>query len=319
MSSTHLFVMDPLASLNRPLDSSLRMMYELSRRGHTVYSCTPTQLSWSNTRDSADANCAVLRFSGSPMDFTEDARTVRSLRSFDALHMRKDPPYDLDYVATTWLLDTALPSARVYNAPQALRRFNEKLAIFLFPQDCHQALVSCDPAALLGFVRHEAAGDAILKPLTLFGGRGVERLQLALHGEDQIRAKLEEATQRGQSMRLIQPFDKAVFAGEVRAFTAFGKPIAWCLKRPLTGNFLANTSAGAKLEIYEPSAIEMERVTRIATTLFAEGVAFIGFDIIGGFISEVNLTSPRLLKAPHDKNDYYDQLVSLIEADLGQS
>ena len=253
------------------------------------------------------------------MDFTEDTRTVRSLRTFEAVHMRKDPPYDLDYVATTWLLDTALPSTRVYNSPQSLRRFNEKLAIFLFPQDCHQALVSCDPEALLRFVRNEAAGDAILKPLTLFGGRGVERLQLELEGEMQILDKLGEATQHGRSMRLVQPFDKAVFAGEVRAFTAFGQPVAWCLKRPLTGNFLANTRAGAKLETYEPSDVEKERVTRIATTLLAEGVAFIGFDIIGGFISEINLTSPRLLKAPHDTNDYYDQLVSLIEADLSQS
>ena len=316
MSMSHLFVIDPLESLNLPLDSSIRMMFEVSKLGHQIFYCTPTQLYWSNTQASAEAHCTQLKFKDQATDFVvQQHRVVRALKTFSAIHMRKDPPYDMDYIATTWLLDTALPTTRVYNSPHALRQYNEKLSILKFPRDCHQALVTSDPDALFQFAHDQAGGDAIVKPLTLFGGRGVERIQLS-SGEEQVRKKLVKLTSQGTSMRLIQPFDPAIFVGEVRAFTAFGEPVAWCLKRPAAGNFLANTRAGATLEHYKPSHTEIERVSRVAKTLIKDGVFFIGFDLIGGYVSEINITSPRLLRSPDDSGNPYGQIAAMIAADL---
>jgi len=316
----HLFVMDPLASLNRPLDSSLRMLFELAAKGHGIRVCEPKQLAWSGGDKAAVARCQRLMFAGSPQTFSTGSSETVSLLSFDAVHMRKDPPYDMDYIATTWLLESASSrGVRVYNDPAALRRFNEKLAILLFPEACQAALATSDSEALLAFVENQANGDAILKPLTLFGGRGVERLQLKSDGRAQVLAKLRSATGDGASIRLIQPFNPAIYDGEVRVFTGFGRPLAWCLKRPAPGEFLANTRAGATLEAYEPTTVESTRVTSVASALHTQGVFLTGFDLIGGFVSEINLTSPRLLQAANDRTNYYAVLAGQMEADIAEA
>lgn len=314
MAPSHLFLIDPLESLNKELDSSLRLMFELKALGHEVLVAEPRRLAW-RTSSHAEAQARAMTFGKSAKEFSSAAPARRSLGDFAAIHMRKDPPYDLDYITTTWLLDAAPRTTRVYNSPASLRTFNEKLAILRFPEATRPALVSADPDALLRFAEKEAAGDAIVKPLTLFGGRGVERLEA---GKDpaKARAKLVAETGDGVHLRLIQPFDSAVFQGELRAFTAFGKAVAWCLKRPASGQFLANTRAGATLHPYQPTADELRRVTEVAATLMKEGVAFIGFDVIGGYISEINITSPRLLAAPGDESPYYAELAGLVAKDL---
>lgn len=314
MAPSHLFLIDPLESLNKELDSSLRLMFELKALGHDVLVAEPRQLGW-RTGGHAAAAARVIAFGKTAKEFTAGGQQQRSLGDFAAIHMRKDPPYDLDYITTTWLLDATPKATRVYNSPSSLRTFNEKLAILRFPEATRPALVSADPDALLQFAQSDAAGDAILKPLTLFGGRGVERLQVA-KDPAQARAKLAEETGNGAHLRLIQPFDAGVFQGELRAFTAFGKAIAWCLKKPAAGQYLANTRAGATLHPYTPTGDELRRVTDVAAALLKEGVAFIGFDVIGGYISEINITSPRLLAAPGDNAPYYAQLAGLVAKDL---
>lgn len=314
MAPSHLFLIDPLESLNKELDSSLRLMFELKALGHEVTVAEPRQLGW-RTSSHAEATVRVMTFGASPKEFSPGPPSRRSLGDFAAVHMRKDPPYDLDYITTTWLLDAAPKSTKVYNSPASLRTYNEKLAILRFPEATRPALVSADPEALLQFAQQEAGGDAILKPLTLFGGRGVERLEVA-KDPAKARARLIEETANGVHLRLIQPFDQGIFQGELRAFTAFGKAVAWCLKKPASGQYLANTRAGATLHPYTPTADELRRVTAVAGTLWREGVAFIGFDVIGGFISEINITSPRLLAAPGDSTPYYAQLAGLVAKDL---
>ena len=314
MAPSHLFLIDPIESLNKDLDSSLRLMFELKTLGHEVLVAEPRQLGW-RTASHAEASVRAMTFGKTAKEFSAAAPSRRSLGDFSAIHMRKDPPYDLDYITTTWLLDAAPKTTRVYNSPASLRTFNEKLAILRFPEATRPALVSADPDALLRFAEKDAGGDAILKPLTLYGGRGVERLEA---GKDpaKAKAKLVEETGNGAHLRLIQPFDHGIFQGELRAFTAFGKAVAWCLKKPATGQFLANTRAGATLHRYEPTEDELRRVISVAGTLLKEGVAFIGFDVIGGFISEINITSPRLLAAPGDATPYYAQLAELVAKDL---
>ncbi len=315
MHPRHLFVIDPLPSLNPVLDSSLRMMQALAKRGHLVYVCEQKSLRWSNRDATAAASTQAVTFGAGASDWQAGPAGVSLLSDFNAIHMRKDPPYDMDYIATTWLLETA-GQARIYNSPEALRRFNEKLAILLFPKETRPALASADPDALWTFAQKEARGDAILKPLTLFGGRGVIRLQLQDASPEVIMKTLQEETAGGTALRLIQPFDTAIFAGEVRAFTAFGKAVGWCLKKPADGQFLANTRAGAVITAYQPTPVEVARVESVAKTLLKDGVTFIGFDLIGGYVSEINITSPRLLLGSGDRSDPYGAIAEMIEADL---
>lgn len=323
MNYQHLFIIDPLESLNLQLDSSLRMMFELKSLGHQIYVCEPRHLMWSS-QSGPEAYGQEITFGSNPTQIRVGERKVHPYRTFSAIHMRKDPPYDIDYVATTWLLDPATKNIKVYNHPEALRRYNEKLAILGFPQDIKPALVSSEPRALLDFILDHCHGDAVVKPLTLFGGRGVTRLQLksaaispsAGYSREELEAVLARETEGGRHMRLVQPFDPAIFAGEVRVFTAFGEPISWCLKRPAQGQFLANTRAGAQLEPYQPPKSEVDRVRRIAQELLKEGVVFIGFDLIGGYVSEINLTSPRLLQAPGSEDHPYKKVAAMVAKDV---
>lgn len=322
MSATvrHLFVIDPLETLNLALDSSLRMMASLAALGHQIDVCEPRQIGWRMGRVSATAQARTIRFKGAftgkAEELSVDAVTPRELVSYQAIHMRKDPPYDLDYISTTWLLETAIKSTKIYNTPDALRRFNEKLAIMAFPGEARAALASSDADELLAFIEEACGGDGILKPLTLFGGRGVLHVEVDRMGRAEARTLLAKETEGGKQLRLAQPFDKAIYDGEVRVFTAFGEPLAWCLKKPAPGNFLANTRMGATLEKYTPDRAVLARVTKVADALRKDGVELIGFDLIGGHVSEINITSPRMLVPPGDRTDYYARLAQGFAADL---
>lgn len=314
----HLFVIDPIESLNFPLDSSLRIARALRKIGHETFICTPSQIEWAS-KD----GCAVAYAQNLHSDETDVSRyrlePTKRLRldSFRAIHMRKDPPYDLTYITCTWLLDTAEKAGvKVLNSPRALRDFNEKLSIFQFPEAIQDGLITTSPDSLMKFLKNEAKGDAVLKPLTLFGGRGVIRLTLTNKNEAEIYQTFVDETKQGLDHRMIQPFDKRIFEGEVRVFTARGKAVSWCLKRPHPDNFLANTRNGAVLEPYKPSAKEIVMIEEIAETLLAQGIYFLGFDVIGGHVSEINLTSPRLLQASDESSEPYDRIAAFLEKDL---
>lgn len=314
----HLFVIDPIESLNFRLDSSLRLARALRNIGHEVAICTPAQIEWQSAAGCASCSAQSLRFGNGDVSAYELA-PVKHMRldSFQAIHMRKDPPYDLAYISCTWLLDTAAAKgAKVFNAPRALRDFNEKLSIFLFPEAIRDGLVSTDAERLLDFLKQSCDGDGVLKPLTLFGGRGVIRLNLKAASAEEIRRVLREETQGGLDYRLLQPFDQRIFEGEVRVFTAGGEAISWCLKRPSAENFLANTRSGATLEPYEPTPVEVAQIEGIAQRLLKDGVYFIGFDVIGGNVSEINITSPRLLQAPDDSAAPYNRIAAMLAETL---
>ena len=314
----HLFVIDPIDSLNFPLDSSLRIAKALRDIGHETFVCTPSQIEWASREDCAVAFAQNLQASENDISLYRLEPPLRlRLDHFRAIHMRKDPPYDLTYITCTWLLDTAAKAGvRVLNSPRALRDFNEKLSIFQFPKAIQDGLISTNPQSLMAFLINEAKGDAVLKPLTLFGGRGVIRLTLTQKNHAQIMQTFSDETANGIDHRLIQPFDKKIFDGEVRVFTARGEAISWCLKKPHGDNFLANTRSGATLESYEPSAQEVQMIEDIARTLLKEGIYYLGFDVIGGHVSEINLTSPRLLQASNDDSNPYGRIAAMLAEDL---
>jgi glutathione synthase len=312
----HLFIVDPIETLNLALDSSLRMAFELTRRGHGVALADARHLERRSSSSGSEVLAQQTEFPNGPTAPVLAPARRQLLSDFSAVHMRKDPPWDLDYVATTWLLDGCGEQTKVYNSPEALRSLNEKLAIFLYPEDIKPALASAKPEELLRFIKTEAKGDAVIKPLSLFGGRGVQRLQVSAMGEQNLLALLNTETNHGQALRLVQPFDPKISEGEVRAFAVGGKALAWCLKKPASGEFLANTRAGATLHRYNPSPDVKDRVERLARDLERRGAPIVGFDLIGGFVSEINLTSPRLLQAPDDTTNYYAEFARWVEQDL---
>jgi glutathione synthase len=255
-----------------------------------------------------------MRFSGEAASVALGAEERLSLAVANGIHMRKDPPLDMDYFMTTWLLDSAAKYSHVFNHPEALRNFNEKLSVLQLPEMSHQSFVSTQPDLIIEFIKTDCQGDGIVKPLDLFGGRGVFRLNLNEIKNDRAMELLEEATAKGTELRIIQPFDQKIALGEVRVFTVGGKALSWCLKRPKPGSYLANTAAGASLEPYHPSVDDVLRVEGVAKKLMEKGIYFIGFDLIGGYISETNITSPRLLVAENDGADYYTPWAEWIEA-----
>ena len=323
MKQRHLFIIDPLEELNLKLDSSLRMARALAARGHRIFFATLQDLSWRSGRTGAWARCEEATFAGDAVKPELEQKIPHSLQDFEAIHMRKDPPFDLAYIEATWLLDSVAGRVHIYNHPATLRTFNEKVSILLFPDDIRPALVSSDSHEIIEFIEKDCHGDAIVKPLALFGGRGVERVQA--DGSAEARAKaitaLSVMAKDGHEKRIIQPFDIRVFDGEVRAFCVGGEPLTWCLKKPARGEFLANTRTGATLESYKPAPDELARVKNVASRLALEGAPVIGLDLIGGWVSEINLTSPRLLlpqTSAEEERFAYESFARWIERDVAR-
>ena len=322
-ATRHLFVIDPLEKLNLKLDSSLRMANALLQSGHECFSC--------------EINSFQIGYFNNELSSTVQARPIKdtewgkfgadnfgeqesySLSHFDAVHMRKDPPFDMNYVATTWFLDEAAKSARVYNHPEALRKWNEKLIILRYPEYIDPVLVSSNHRDIMHFIKSLENQDAIVKPLDLFGGRGVYRLNLNMEPSFEAASRKVFDDCQDHSIRLVQPFNHRISEGEVRVFCAGGKVIATCLKKPQPDSFLANTRAGASLEDYTLSPDEHYMVTEVSKDLMQEGIFFTGFDLIGGKISEINITSPRLLVAGEPDRPYYERIVAMIEQDLKET
>lgn len=317
---THLFLIDPIEKLNLKLDTSLRIAKALDQKGHDCYICTPQDLSahHNSTRPNLTALAHSIKFKkGRTVDIDVGPKKLLNACELSAIHMRKDPPFDLSYMAATWLLDRVPTSVKVYNSPNSIRRFNEKLIIFDYPSYTQKGIVSSQTEDLLRFTSDECTGDAIVKPLDLFGGRGIFRLNLSVETIEVARKNLMTATNNEQELRLIQPFDRKVHDGEVRVFTAGGEAISWSLKKPVAGSFLANTGAGANVLDYLPTKKEEEMISIVAHDLNKKGIFFAGFDIIGSFISEINVTSPRLLLPEHvDWIPFYDRIAEIIENDL---
>ena len=305
MGQNHLIVMDPLEYIDRAMDTSIRMALALAEMGDRVFMAEVRSLKWSHHSLCASAAAHELVFQKTPESVTAGPTTERSLDEFATIHMRKDPPFDMHYITATWLLETA-KSARIYNEPRGLRGVNEKLAILNYPDAIRPALVGSNVDELINFIEAECNNDAVLKPLTLFSGKGIHRITLNdTASKEAARRLLKSETENESEHRLIQPFDPKIFDGEVRAFVIGGEPLAWCLKTPKSGEFMANSSYGSTRQSYTPTEEERERVCRISKDLLKEGISVVGYDLIGGYVSEVNVTSPRLMVGDDDRANYF--------------
>lgn len=315
--TSHLFIVDPIKDLNLALDTSVRIAKSLCHKGHTSYLATIESLSLSSQVGpfaTAQKMCADPE---ADSGFVLEPASELVLSEVSAVHMRKDPPTDEKYWSATWILSRLPSSVRTYNDPEALRSINEKLSIldFMDTGAVDPVLVTSCPKEIQRFGQESCHNDIIIKPLTLYGGRGVERIEFSKFSDGQLAEKLAESTDHGSSMRIVQPFNQAIFEGEIRVFCAGSEPISWCLKKPKEGEFLANTARGATLEDFKPSERIDKTVRKICAVLQERGVFFTGFDIIGDKVSEINITSPRLL-AKDLNQSYFDKIADLIILDL---
>jgi glutathione synthase len=284
-----LFVADPLESFKPYKDSTFAMMREAATRGHRLHACEPAQLHWQR---GAPVRAAVrgLRLTGALDDWVEtsDAET-RALADFDAVLMRKDPPFDSEYFYATHLLQRAeADGARVFNSPRALRDHPEKLAILEFPQYIGPTLVTRSADDVRAF--HAEHGDIILKPLDGMGGMGIFRV-----GADgmNLGSITETLNRHGAQTLMVQRYLPEIVQGDKRILVIGGEPVPYCLARiPQGSEIRGNLAAGGKGVAQALSARDREIATALGPVLAQRGLLLVGLDVIGDCLTEINVTSP---------------------------
>ncbi len=285
-------VMDPIGSIKIAKDSTFAMLLEAQRRGHRLHYVLPGGLT---LRDgSAEATIAPLRVFDDPARWHElGSASQRALRHGDLVLMRKDPPVDANYLYDTQILDIARrQGAQVVNDPRGLRDLNEKLAAFLFPQCCPPSLVSRDAKALKAFVAEH--GQAVLKPLDGMGGRSIFRAQA---GEPNLNVILETLTQGGRSLALAQRYIPEIVDGDKRILLIDGEPVDYCLARiPQGDEFRGNLAAGGRGEGRPLTDRDRWIAAQVGPEMKRRGMRFVGLDVIGDWLTEVNVTSPTCIR-----------------------
>ncbi len=294
-----LFIIDPLESLKACKDSTVAMMREAAKRGHAVYACEQQSLALAG--GSVSALAARLKLADDDTDwYRAEAAEVRKLASFDAVLMRKDPPFDLEYVASTWLLSAAeREGARVVNRPAALRDHNEKLAIAEFPQFIAPTLVSRDPGRLHAFIDEQR--DAILKHLDGMGGARIFRVRADDPNRNVI---VETMAEFGVRSVMAQRYIPAIAAGDKRILLIGGKVVPYALARiPKKGETRGNLAAGGRGVAQPLSPRDREIAETLAPLLAPRGLLLVGLDVIGDYLTEVNVTSPTCFREIMDQTD----------------
>ena len=282
------FILDPLPSLKAYKDTSVAMMRALERRGHRLVALEQRDMFWTGAATSARVRPIELHPDEHDWFDTGEA-SVRPLESFDAVLMRKDPPFDLEYVYSTYLLEAAeARGARVFNRPRALRDYNEKMAIARFSEFIVPTLVTREPELLQEFIDEHR--DVILKPLDGMGGASVFRVR----GDDVNRNVIVETVgHRGERSVMAQRFIPEIVDGDKRVIVIAGEPVPHVLARiPKPGETRGNLAAGGRGVARAISRRDREIAETVGAKLWADGMLVVGLDVIGDYLTEVNVTSP---------------------------
>jgi glutathione synthase len=309
-----LFIADPLAQFKIYKDSTYTMMAEAARRGHAVFGCEPKHLAWT----SGDVEATVQRVTlvGDESDrhrhpwYECGPHEQRSLTAFGAVLMRKDPPFDMEYVTSTWLLELAQRAgARIFNKPQAIRDHSEKLAIGEFPQFVAPTLVTRDAARLRAF--HSEHGDVILKPLDGMGGMGVFRVT---RDGMNLGSIIEMLSHDGARSVMAQKFIPEIAGGDKRILLIGGEPVPYSLARiPQGSEVRGNLAAGGRGVAQPLTARDREIAETLAPVLASRGLLLVGLDVIGDWLTEVNVTSPTCFREIMDQTGF-DVAAMFIDA-----
>lgn len=294
------FILDPIDTIKTYKDSSYAMMQEAVARGHSLAMLYQEDLIWRS--GATRAFVRSLELTGDAHDWHRlGERSECSLADFDFVLMRKDPPFDMEYVYSTYLLELAeKQGARVVNRPRAIRDFNEKMAIARFPQFTVPTLVTRDETLIREFL--EEHGDMILKPLDGMGGSSVFRL----HREDHnIGVVIETLTQYGRRTVMAQRFIPGIKEGDKRVLVIDGKPAPFSLARiPKKGETRGNLAAGGRGVAMSLTDRERKIAEALGPSLKAEGLMLVGLDVIGGYLTEVNVTSPTCMREIADQTGF---------------
>jgi glutathione synthase len=286
-----LVILDPLPSIKTYKDSTYAMMVEAAARGHELFVCEQHALSLARGRTMA--RVTPLRItdatgSGAPWYEAGEPRS-EPVAAFGAVLMRKDPPFDMEYVFSTYLLEHAVrEGARVFNDPLAIRSHNEKLAIAEFPQFTPPTLVTRSADELRAFV--DEHDEAVFKLLDGMGGTSIFR---AKRGDPNISVIIETLNQFGARSVMAQRFIPEISEGDKRVLLIGGQVVPYCLARiPKDGEFRGNLAAGGRGVARPLSARDREVAEALAPQLAARGLLLVGLDLIGDYITEINVTSP---------------------------
>ncbi|QLG89122.1 glutathione synthase [Chitinibacter bivalviorum] len=285
-----LFVADPLSGFKIYKDSTYAMMREAHARGHQVLACIADDLRLKEGVVEAKAQWIGFTETQVGHDWYHiEQESYIALRDVDAVVMRKDPPFDQQYLYATQLFSLAeTQGAKVFNRGQALRDFNEKLAIFQFAEYIAPTMVSQNMADIRAFVSEH--GDVIVKPLDGMGGAGIFRITNA---DANLGSILEMLSHNGERLVMAQKYLPAIKDGDKRILLIDGVPVDWCLARiPQNGETRGNLAAGGAGVARPLTAKDREIAEKLGPQLAAQGLLLVGLDVIGENLTEVNVTSP---------------------------
>lgn len=281
------FIIDPISRLDPGHDTSVAIMEAAEQLGHEVWITEVHQLAV--IEGGAWATLQPVKFTGidSPW-YTLGDQELLSLEMMDAVFMRKDPPVNIYYLYATYILDLINPAKTlVVNSPQGLREANEKMYTLKFASVMPATIVSQNKAIIRKFV--ESHGSAVLKPL---GGKGGEGILFLETGDRNFNSLIEVSTQQGKEPVMIQAFLSAAKDGDKRIIVLDGKPIGAVNRVPSGSEFRGNMAVGGRVEKTEITPHELEICAQLAPQLQGNGLYFVGIDVIGGYLTEINVTSP---------------------------
>jgi glutathione synthase len=285
-------VMDPIGGIKIGKDTSFAMLLEAQRRGHRLHYVSPGGLWLDGSRPMA--RLAALEVRDDPADWHRlGPAEARPLGEMDVVLMRTDPPVDANYLHDTHILSLAqAEGVLVLNDPRGLRDLNEKLGALLFPQCCPPTRVSRHAADLRAFVAEH--GEAVLKPLDGMGGRSIFRVRT---GDPNLNVILETLTDGGRELALAQKFLPEIKEGDKRILLVDGEPVPYCLARiPQGDEFRGNLAAGGRGEGRPLSERDRWIAAQVGPELRRRGMLFVGLDVIGDWLTEVNVTSPTCVR-----------------------
>ena len=280
------FQMDDIAHLDIRGDSTFAMMLEAQARGHEIYTYLPDQLSYDSGELIAIGSRAEVR--DVPGDhFSLDDPEHLQLRDFDTVMLRQDPPFDMNYMTTTYLLELIHPETLVVNNPVEVRNAPEKLFLLNYPELTAPTLITRCPQAVDEF--REKFKDIIVKPLYGNGGAGIFWIK---EDDTNLSSLIEMLTTQSREPFIVQQYLPAVREGDKRVILVDGEPVGAINRVPAAGETRSNMHVGGRPEKIEMSARDLEICEAIGPLLKEKGQVFVGIDVIGNWLTEINVTSP---------------------------
>ncbi|SCY74536.1 glutathione synthase [Nitrosospira sp. Nl5] len=296
------FILDQLDSIKTYKDSSFAMMHEAAARGHQLFTMQQGDLAWKGGKTVGFARTLELVGQADEHSwYRVEEPEETPLQEFDAVLMRKDPPFDMEYVYSTYLLELAEnQGARVMNSPRGIRDHNEKLAIAKFPQFTAPTLVTRQEYLIRNFLGEH--GDIVLKPLDGMGGASVFRIHSADHN---ISVILETLTHYGTRTVMAQRHIPEISQGDKRILLIAGEAVPYTLARiPMPGESRGNLTAGGTGVAQPLTTRDREIAEALGPALYNDGLMLVGLDVIGDYLTEINVTSPTCMREITDQTGF---------------